>query len=272
MSFQERIKDFAPGYMLQRYCATLLESVGATLDAYAERVQLGRLASNPLLCQPDVFEYHARDRGITLYSTEPDASKRYRLSRFRQLHATRGTHFGEMENLRPYFLPGTLPKIRIVHQSNDATPRTTWWTINSDGTRERHLRDPSNWDWDGVAAKWARFWVILYTTGTALDGLCATYGDGSTYGESGLVYGGLTASVISDLVAMIEDWSSAHGLLWGFALARDPSSFDPTATAITDPSGWTSLPTGNWGQVVDPTTNLPTRPPTATWIHDLGQG
>lgn len=284
MSFQDKIYEFTPGYMRGQNISILLEAVGATLDAYAERVTLGRLASNPLLCEPDALEYHSRDRGIQLYPSEPLESRRFRLARWRQLHAQRGTHQGELRHLQPYFLPALdapapfnegalyrLPKVRIVFQDGAGTS-ATWVTLLGDGTVERHRQTPSNWDWDGVSARWARFWVILYVAGTALETACVKYGSGHVFGEAGLAYGGIAAQAKADLVAMIRDWQSAHSLLWGFALARDATSFDPTATATTDAAGWTSLPTGNWGRLIDPATNKRTRLPSATWIYVLGSG
>lgn len=276
MSFQQAILDWAPSYMIQTYCGTLLQAVGSTLDELAERVQFGRLASNPLHCEPDAFPYHSRDRQLRLYATESDLSKRLRLARWLAFHQMRATHFGELENLQPYFTPSTpgawqLPKIRIVHQDGSGSI-ATWWTLNADGTRELYQADPSNWDWDGVPSKWARFWVILYIDGTMFEGLCAQYDDGTMYDDGNTVYDGLTAAINEDLVAMIQEAQSLHATLWGFALAMDPDMFDPTSTVTTDPSGWTSLPTGNWGNIIDPATNLPTRNPAASWIYDLGQG
>lgn len=114
---------------------------------------------------------------------------------------------------------------------------------------------------------WSRFWVILYLP--ASISALVRYDDGSMY-DSDATYDGIALTQIaSDLIAMISEWKSSHSRLWGYILATDPASFDPTATAVADAAGWTSLPVGNWGRPVSPSGTY-TRPPSAMWIYDRG--
>ena len=156
--FQDQILRFMPGYMLGRNMRILAESFGATIDAMAQRFEDGRIAASVGDCDPEVLPYHALDRGIRLYATEPVASRRQRLAMWRQLRHRKGTHRGELEHLQPYFLPGVLPTLRIVHTSG--TGKTFWHTRDVAGTYSIK-RSATTWDWDGALSHWSRFWLIL---------------------------------------------------------------------------------------------------------------
>lgn len=289
MSFGASLRSFAPGYMSTGRMGTLLDSVGQMLDELGERSFLGRLAALPyaagaktaggllLQCEEDVLATHARDREIPIFPSEPVPSQRIILSRWRQLHARRGTHRGELERIQPYFLGadglGVLPRARIVHQDGSGAG-AMWHTIAGSadaggaGVYSIKRTTPSNWNFDGLTASWSRWWCIIYTTGIPLltDGV--TYWNDGHVWNGGQVWDGVTAPIISDLVGLVLSWQSAHSQCAGIILASDPASFDPTATAATLPDGSTTLPTGNWGRLVDPVTGLPTRLQTATWIYD----
>ena len=291
MSFGQSLRSYAPWYMKTGRMSVLLDSVGMFLDGLADKAFLGRCAALPhaagaktaagklLQCEPDVLPWHARDREIHLYPSEPIPSQRFNLARFRQLHARRGTHRGEMERVRPYFLGadglGVIPRIRIVHQDG-AGAGATWHTYAGSYDLEAGLRpytihrqEPSNWDFDGQATKWSRWWAIVYTSGVgSLDG-GITYWDDGSFWDGGQYWDGINGQVLGDIVAMFLGWHSAHSECAGIILAHDLASFDPTSTSSTLTDGTTTLPVGNWGQLVDPLTGLATRLQSATWIHDL---
>jgi hypothetical protein len=75
--------------------------------------------------------------------------------------------------------------------------------------------------------------------------------------------------VARDISAMIQEAKAGHSQLQGYILATDPASFDPTATSVLMPDGWTTLPVGNWGSPTSgPPDSVHTRPPTAVWIYE----
>jgi len=290
MGFAESLRGFAPWYMASGRMGILLDSVGQMLDGLAERSFLGRLAALPyaggtktaggllMQCEPDVLVHHARDRQIPIFPSEPIPAQRVLLSQWHQLHARRATHRGEIERVQPYFLGadglGVLPRIRIVHQDGDGDG-ATWHTLSGSydpggaGIYSIHRQEPSNWDFDGDAPKWSRWWGIVYTTGIPFLGEAGiSHWDDGHLWDGGQVWDGVTRPYVDDIVGMFLSWHSAHSQCAGVILASDLASFDPTATAITFPDGTTSLPVGNWGQLVDPVTWLPTRLQTATWIYD----
>jgi len=286
------VESFAPAWFLRRYGLAFLRSVGGVFDDFADRVIDGRLAANPyaagakladgrlIECAEEVLGYHARDRGIRLYSTEPLLSKRIRLGQWRQLKKRRGSHRGELENLQPFWqatTTATRPWMRIVFQNNEGTPKSEWHTLSPEGVYSIKQRSTSNWNYDDRPDLRSRYWLIIHLPVEWWR--VSEYDDGSEY-DGGAVYDGFTAQEIQDLVAAVKEAKAAHTRLAAVIVtALQPTDtipgvagthypFDPTDTAQTSAEGWTTLPTGNWGSVVDPVTNLPTRPPWASWIYE----
>lgn len=286
------IQRFAPAWFLRKVGLAFVQSVGAVFDEQADRVMAGRLAANPyaagarladgrlIECDEDVLPFHSHDRGIRLYSTEPLLSKRIRLGQWRQLKKRRGTHRGELENLQPFWQATTSavrPWLRIVFQNNQGTPKSEWHTFSPTGVYSIRQQNTSNWNYDDNATLRSRYWLIIHMPVGWWR--CAKYGDGTVYG-GGAIYGGLRAMALGDLVGADKEAKAAHTRLAGvIATSLQPTDpipgvsgthypFDPSDTAQTSADGWTSLPTGNWGSILDPVTNLPTRPPWATWLFE----
>lgn len=270
---------------------TLVTAFGTQMDANAETVMFARLQALPFAgganatrqgaarladgrlieCEPFVLPIHAEQRGLRLYRNEPTISRRVRCARFRPLHAHRATHRGELEHLHPYFLPGVLPVMRIVHQSGDpgSGAMATWHTVDADSVYSVHRETTSNWDWDGATTQWSRWWAIIYLDGVLPEP--ALWDDGIAIWDDGVTFwGGATDIVMADWVAMLRDWGAAHAACWGVGITwADPAvRFEPSGTSATDPDGWTTYPVGNYGNLVDPVTHLATRPPDVEWIWD----
>lgn len=288
MSFGSLLRTVAPWYMANGRMGILLDSVGMTMDALAERSFLGRCAANVtsggaktaegfvLQCEPDALPWHANDRQIPIVPGESVASQRNALAHWHQLHARRGTHRGELERAQSYFLGasglGPLPRIRIVHQDG-AAAGAMWHTISGSadpggaGVYSIHRQVPSNFDFDGQTAKKSRYWAIIESTGIPILNVQAIEWDDGSLWDGGGLWDGVTLATVNDLVSLFLSWKSAHSELAGVILTSDPASFDPSATSVVLPDGSTSLPVGNWGHLTSG--GLPTRPPYATWIYDL---
>ena len=288
--FRTDLPALAPEYMRGPELDRLLSSIGAQLDATAEQVLWARLQTiplsggarladgRPIQCEPFVLPILAAQRGIPLYATEPEYSQRWRLAHHKQLHRRRGTHLGELQHVQPYFLgpDGTwpIPRMRIVHQTGSGM--ALWHTLEPDGRYQAGLG--SNWNFDGCTAQRSRWWAILYRTtpdGTPVPALSPawTLGDGTDLWGGAEPWAGVRAAVVADLVAMFSDWSSAHSVLWGLILCDSPTDLDPAQAADISPEGWTTFPrAGNWGWLIDPTTNLGTRNPSCHFLFDKGHG
>lgn len=263
---QKRITTkVAVWYLRQKNLATLLESIALVLDGSLQALYDGMRLSYPYRCAPEGLISLSLDRGIRLYDTEPDASKRDRLAHWWLLWKQKGSHQGEMRHARPYFMgadgKGIIPTIRIVHQCGDGSS-ATWHTVNgATGIYSAHKVTPSNFNYDGRPALWSRFWVFIYMAGTGIA-VPPLYGDGHDYGDGTLYGGGLTPGQCADIAKMFYDWKASHSWLGGVWLVWDASSVDPLGTPTQDGEGRWSLPNGTntWSALVDPTTGKPTRP------------
>lgn len=232
-------------------------------------------------CDEEVLPWHARDRGIRLYDTEPLLSKRYRLAHWRQLWKRRGLHLGELENLQPFWrstMTSLLPTMHIVHQSNEGTPTATWHTLHPDGSYSVHRANPSNFDYNGQPSKKSRFFLLIHWPEDYASIL--TYDDGVSVYDGGGIYDGVGPALITDIVDAVREAKAAHSRLAAViatplqpddlipGLLGEYHPFDPADTAQTAAEGWTSLPVGNWGTTIDPDTLLATRPPWASWLYE----
>lgn len=265
---QRYIVDRAPYWIRSGYGGAFLQALGLTLDTAQATMLHALRQTRPLVCVEDALPYLQADRGIRRYPTEPAESIRMRLAQWRQIKRHAGSHYGQMLNLRPFFLPGAMPTIYCVHQAGDGSS-ATWHKMDPNGVYSYTRATPSNFDFDGVPAKWSREFWFIDVSGTRLDGGATQYNDGSVF-DGGQVYDGVAAASVVDMKAILDESKAAHTIIWTVALTT--TTIDPTATAVTLPDGSTSLPTGNWGLYVDPATNLPTRPNYYSFYFDLGQG
>jgi len=254
-----------PWFLHSRNIGRFMQAFSIVYDNAITALQQGLALAHPLRCDPSAFPVLSLDRTIRLYPSEPESSKRTRLATWLQIHRRRATHLGELLHSQPYFLPEH-PVMRIVHQDG-AGLSATWWSIAADGSLSEYKAEPSNWDYDGQTYKYSRFWVILYVP-TSIFTL-THWDDGSLYDGGAVFYDGMITQIARDIAAMILESKAGHSQLQGYILATDPTSFDPTSTAVVSPDGWTTLPIGNWGTPISgPPVSVHTRPPTAVWIYE----
>ncbi len=176
-------RGYAPNWFQARWISTFFDSLAVLLDGEAQRVIDGRLAAIPyagagpgaaklatgarIECEPDALIWHANDRGIPIYETEPLWSKRKRIADWHRIHEWHGQHQGCLRNVQPYYLGadglGVLPDLHIVHQSGAVAPDATWHKLDASGVYTRTLAHPSNFNFDNqgvdsqvpIAPAWA---------------------------------------------------------------------------------------------------------------------
>lgn len=261
---QRVVARVGPWFLHSRNIGRFLQAFAVVYDNSITALQQGLALAHPLRSDTSAFPVQSLDRSIRLYPSEPESSKRTRLANWLQFHRQRATHLGELIHSQPYF-GVEHPVMRIVHQDG-AGASATWWSIAADGTLSEHKAVPSNWDYDGQPEKWSRFWVILFAPASIIT--FARYDDGRFW-DDGFPYDGVLTQVARDIAAMIQEAKAGHSQLQGYILATDPASFDPTATSVLMPDGWTTLPVGNWGSPTSgPPDSVHTRPPTAVWIYE----
>ncbi len=227
-------------------------------DAFVERLRLGHLARFPQQdpsgtpAPPDALAAMGRDRRVVRGLNESDTSYAVRLRSWLDDRRTGGNAFTLMQKLAEYL--GPLPKFRTVDN------RGNWYTRDPDGTRTL-LLNIDNWDWDGEATKWSRFWVIVYPNGL--------WTGARQFGDPGLTIGGLpeetigsTAppNVVQTVKFLVNDWKPAGARCVNIIIAFDEDSLDPTFGPED-----VGMPGGEWGHwsVNDSGTQIPIRLDTA---------
>lgn len=259
---QRAASELAPWFIRNRYGRAFLEAIGLTLDLGTETLHRALDQAHPLVCESSSLPIIGADRGIRRYVTEPEASYRIRLARWRQIKSHAGSHYGQMISLAPYFLPGAIPLIRTVHQVGDGTI-ATWHTLFPDGTYSVYQATPSNWQWDTTPFSWSRFWVIVYID-VSVGPRPSKWDDGGKWDDGHIWDGYVTSAQIDDMIGIILDSKAPHSTLAGLIFATDPASFDPQGGAGV------GYPDGTWSQVINPATGLPSRLDTAIYAYDNG--
>jgi hypothetical protein len=263
---QQAFAGVGPWYMRNKNMQKFLQSFYMVLDESITALQDGVRLGWPLDCDVSALPVISRERGIRLYPTEPEASRRIRLANWLSLHRTKGTNIGQLKHSQPYFLPD-VPVMRIVHQPADESC-AVWHTLSATGEYSVYQKTPTNWNYDGQITKWWRIWVICYCPSRLLE--THHYGDGTKYGSTARYASALSTAVARDFLAMINEWDRAGMFLQSYIIATDPASFDPAGDVLTMPDGWTTLPSGgNWSSPLS-AAGIRTRPPTARWLYDRG--
>ena len=283
MSIQDQLKELLPWYMRGPVGGKIIESMCAVADMGIETQVQGLQQGDPLRCDVSALPLIGQARGLRRYPTESTPSYRRRLAGYREAKRHWGSIYGQISQLQLWFSPQR-PRIRAVHQSGDGQ-FASWHTLESDGSYRIENVTPSNWDWDSewgvivddnVTLRWGRYWIIVYTD--ELDGgsmIDASVWDGPDVYDSHAIWDGLfsSAQIIDMLDVMRRDNKAAHSHLWGLIFASDPDSFDPSTTSTTE-AGLTSttLPAGNWRQVINPASGDLTRLSTAIFAYDAANG
>jgi hypothetical protein len=207
-------------------------SLMTMLSLAIERVRLGWLARFPTHAPSDALPLMSRDRKIVRGFSESETTFRARLIAAPTDHRTRGNPWALMKQIRAYL--GTDLMVRTVDN------RGNWYTIEADGTQSTPELDAGNFDWDGDAAKWSRFWVILYPPSTLWTRL--QWGDVPLpWGNASYTWGSTaTPEQVRSIRNIVKDWKPAGTRCVNVIIAFDAASFDPT-----DPPG-APLPDGTW--------------------------
>lgn len=238
--FRQIFRALVPHWLSKGDGERVLFSLGATMDAYLERVRQASLASMPSYAPPDALAPMGRDRGIVRGWNEPSDVYAARLLLWLDSHKGRGNPWALMDQLRGYL--GVDMMIRTVDT------RGTWCTRAADGTRSYSL-DQDNFYWDSSYENtdFTRFWVILYPPSSLwvqnpewgdadlFGGEWGLAGDTSTWGSSA------TLDQVRSVRNIIAEWKPFGSRCVNIIVAFDPDSFDPASP------GGAPMPNGSWG-------------------------
>jgi len=239
-----RIRQFlAPRWLTDGEGGKVGYSLDLVKDAYVRRALLGLLARFPQngpngeLAPPDALAAIGRDRRVVRGIDESAASYALRLIAWLDDRKTAGNPFTLMQKLAEYTGAGCVFKT--------VDNRGNWFVRAADGTRSFSLKH-GNWDWDGYAEKWSRFWVIIHPPASLWTERAWDWGDssGPDWGGGEGTWGSTaTRDQVQTIRALVADWKPAGTRCVNIVIAFDPASFDPEAAALSP-----GLPDGLWGR------------------------
>lgn len=253
-TFRTTRRHLAPRWLTEGEGELLGYALDLVKDAFAERTRQGLLVRFPeqdpsgTPAPADALASMGRDRRVVRGLNESDASYVVRLKAWLDDRKTAGNPYTLMQRLAEYL--GTGVSFRTVDNSGN------WFARAADGTRTALLRQ-ANWNWDGSAAAWARFWVVVYGFRAAESTWGAgTWGDGGTWGSTA------SDDEVATIKAIVNDWKPAGTRCLNVILAFDAASFDPTAPE----------PDGTWGEPSEASggTRVKSRLETARYIDGTG--
>ncbi len=153
-TFRTIWKWLVPGWLQKGQGEIVQYTQGVLNDAFAERCRQTTWLGLPSLTPADSLPMVGRDRGLPRGLFEPVATYRARLAgwRFPRGHRVRGT------------------ALALLEQVNVALRGTEWVSIDQRGTRYDFGGGATRgvtWNWDGATLlpNWARFWLVVKSTG-----------------------------------------------------------------------------------------------------------
>jgi hypothetical protein len=229
LSEQALAPDRSPIWLRHDLGRRFLYLFGLAHDHFAQYTWDGVTQRFPTYAESMSRKMLSRDRRVPLFESEPVPSQKERLRTWLTSHRQAGTDAGVLEQSAPFWLPET-PKMRIVAGNSQVA---MWTTLNPDGTVEFYRRDVtnggSNWDWDSTYPFHAepssihRWWLIVYAPpSTVAHPITVAPSETVSVGSS------LTSQQAIDIQALAASWRRAGSSIWGWILAFDEASFDPT--------------------------------------------
>ena len=231
---RDLIREASPPWLRRTWGERLLYAPGLILDGVMHWALEGIKARFPSKTPEEALRLIGADRRIVRGFDESPDLFRIRLRRWLDDWRIAGNPYALMEQIRAY-LTGYAVRVRCVNTKG------TWFTIEADGSYTID-RKKGNWDWDGGAASWSRFWVIIYPLSTGLWPQEGTWGSGGTWGDNGLTIGtAATSNQVATIRQLVRDWKPAGTRCQWIIVASDANSFSPAAGAGPP------MPDGQWG-------------------------
>jgi hypothetical protein len=194
-------RDLAPTWLRGSWGGSLVECIGFIFDTIQEANYEAGAADcleAPTFPGGEALALKGSERSIERYPAESDAAYKARVKGAWEAWPQAGTDGGLLSQL-------------------------------SAGTFTAALKEMRDWDWDGVAANWSRFWTIITDHGWVRT----HWGDGRTWGAGTW---GSTASQAEaqTLLRIIRKWKPAHTV--------------PITIVVMEPVTWAAeQPDGTWG-------------------------
>lgn len=200
--FREYIFQQSPGFLRQKWGARLMGLVGLAADISAEGAQqaiAARFSQSPIF-PPDAYALIGSERSMPRFPSETLASYRERVLDAWNAWRNAGTEIGLIDQLS-YF------------------PVTAQIYTNAD------------WDWDGDASNWSRFWVVLTDHGWTDDG---TWDDPGIWDDGGTWDSTASIEEVRSIQALIRQWKPGHMVCVNVVVVLDANAWSPTPTGDWD--------------------------------------
>jgi len=242
-TFRTAFKKLVPWWLSTGEGGLVLHTMGIIKDAFVDRAYYGSLYRLPEYAPSDALALIGQARRMRRGAGESDAAYARRLTQWRQFHLTNGNPFSLLRQIRQY--AGDV-RVRTVDASGN------WYTIDVGGAHS-YQWGLENWLWDNAPVmpeeEWARFWVIIYSTGASAPWRKQRPIGTGVFGESGVTIGTTaTPADVAAIRAIVAD-VVAHANVDTVIIAFDDSTFDPTAPE----------PDGDWGSYATNISGVQTR-------------
>lgn len=234
ITFRDSVVAMAPRWLRGTWAGRFLYVMGLHLDAMTDALTASIEMRFPGFYSEESLPLIGRERRIRRGFAESGPAYAGRLRKWLDDHRRHGNPYTLMRQLQGYLFPFAV-RLRVVSNIG------TWYTLGSDGSTSHRLSSPANWNWDGSAAEFSRYWVILYPPASlwVRDG---TWGDGETWnGRPNETWGSTaTPEQVAAVKAIVNEWNPPHAKCMGVIVCFDATIFDPTAAAGPP------MPDGTW--------------------------
>lgn len=207
--------------------------IGYPLDVLCQAAKEAVSARFPGQCPEDALSYHSRDRGITRGPGETTDSFRARLGRWLDVWRGAGVGRAMLDEIAAFLTPRTC-RIRIWTQAGIV------YTREADGSFTIDRVATGLWNWDGHPELFARFWVVIYSTGGVPWSRDGTWGDGEHWGDGAptATWGSTaTTTEVAVIRQIIADRKPAASICPKVIISFDAAAFAPSDTAPPLPDG-----------------------------------
>lgn len=231
---REQLLNVTPPWMQRRNFFRYLYTFALVADATLETALQGMAARLPGFGTPTALDRIGRDRVIRRGFAETDESFAERVTHWLDPdggHPVRGNGPALLKAVQAFLGPKK-PRCRLVVPH--AGSRTTWITLDTDGTVTKEQITPENWTWDPyTAALQTRAWLVIYSTGAeapwVTDGVWVEGATSELWEEETVNTWGsdATLSMIAGVKQVVKDWKAAESLYVEICVSFDDDLFDP---------------------------------------------
>ena len=235
VTMRDTLYLLAPPWLRGFYASRLLYAFGVHLDAIGDAVVEGVKARFPNATSNESLVITGRERGIRRGPGETDAGYAKRLRGWWDAHKRRGNPHELMRQVQAFLSPHVVP-MAIVNNSG------AWYTLSGSGVPG--YTATTAWNWDGDAARWSRFWLILYPPSTLWTPTDA-WGAGDAWGSNTFgnpdtqVTWGSTARLgeVDQIRSLVAEWQAPHSRCQNIIVAWNTSVFRSDQTSPPLPDG-----------------------------------